>query len=102
MDEPLILVTGSTGKTGTPVVRLLRERGHPIRALVRRLDERAGRLKELGAETVVGDYHDLSSIRDAMKGVRRVYFCYPPQGAGCCRPRPMLRSRRATRASAGS
>ncbi len=80
MDEPLILVTGSTGKTGTPVVRLLRKRGHRVRALVRKLDERAERLVELGAETVIGDYHDLSSIREAMKGVRRVYFCYPPQG----------------------
>ncbi len=80
MVEPLILVTGSTGKTGTRVVRLLRKRGHRVRALVRKLDERAERLAELGAETVVGDYHDLSSIRKAMEGVRRVYFCYPPEG----------------------
>ena len=80
MNEPLILVMGSTGKTGAPVVRLLRERGHRVRAFVRKLDARAGQLAEFGAETVVGDYQDLPSIRDAMKGVRRVYFCYPPQG----------------------
>ncbi len=60
----------STGKTGTPVVRLLGERGHHVRALVRKLDKRAGRLAKIGAETVVGDYHYLPSIRDATKGVR--------------------------------
>ena len=28
----------------------------------------------------MGDFLDFRSIRDAMKGVQRVYFCYPPQG----------------------
>ena len=32
MCKPKILVTGSTGKTGTPVVRQLLERGFPVRA----------------------------------------------------------------------
>ncbi len=80
MTKPLILVTGSTGKTGTPVVRQLLESGYSVRAFVHRLDERSQRLSELGAEVVVGDFVDLRSIREAMKGVKRVYFCYPPQG----------------------
>ena len=80
MTKPLILVTGSTGKTGTPVVQQLLERGYPMRAFVHRLDERSQRLSELGAEAVVGDFVDLRSVRRAMKGVKRVYFCYPPQG----------------------
>ncbi len=80
MSMPLILVTGSTGKTGTPVVRQLLERGYPVRAFVHRLDERSQRLSELGAEVVVGDFGNLQSVRDAMKAVKRVYFCYPPQG----------------------
>ncbi len=80
MPKPLILVTGSTGKTGTPVVQQLLERGYPMRAFVHRLDERSQRLSELGAEAVVGDFVDLRSVRRAMKGVKRVYFCYPPQG----------------------
>ncbi len=80
MTNPLILVTGATGKTGTPVVRQLIERGFPVRALVRRLDDRAARLEQLGAEIVVGDFLDLGSMRRAMEGVGRVYFCYPPQG----------------------
>ncbi len=80
MTNPLILVTGATGKTGTPVVRQLIERGFPVRALVRRLDDRAARLEQLGAEIVVGDFLDLGSMRRAMEGVGRVYFCYPAQG----------------------
>ncbi len=80
MTEPRILITGATGKTGTPVVDQLVERGYPVRALVHRLDDRSSHLSDLGAEVVVGDFHDLASVRDAMKGVNRVYFCYPTQG----------------------
>lgn len=80
MSNPLILVTGAAGKTGAPVVQQLIERGFPVRALVRRLDDRAARLEQLGAEVVVGDFTDLASIRRAMEGVELVYFCYPPQG----------------------
>ncbi len=80
MSNPLILVTGATGKTGAPVVQQLIERSFRVRALVRRLDDRAARLEQLGAEVVVGDFTDLSSMRRAMEGVERVYFCYPAQG----------------------
>ena len=80
MSNPLILVTGATGKTGTPVVQQLIQRGFPVRALVRSLDDRAARLEQLGAEVVVGDFLDLASMRQAMDGVERVYFVYPPQG----------------------
>ncbi len=78
VSKPLILVTGSTGKTGRPVVEQLLERGCPVRALVHRHDHRSERLEALGAEVVQGDLLDLGSVRAAMKGVRRVYFCYPP------------------------
>ena len=80
MTKALILVTGSTGKTGTPVVEQLLKDDYPVRAFVHRLDERSQRLSELGAEVVSGDFLDLQSVRKAMKGVKRVYFCYPPQG----------------------
>ncbi len=78
MSKPLILVTGAAGKTGTPVVEQLIERGFPVRALVRRRDERSERLEKLGAEVVSGDFLDLQAIRAAMRRVKRVYFCYPP------------------------
>jgi len=78
MNKSKILVTGSTGKTGTPVVQQLLEKGYPVRAFVRQLDKRSEQLQALGAEIMVGDFHDLISIRKAMQGVKRVYFCYPP------------------------
>ncbi len=79
MSKPLILVTAAAGKTGARIVEQLVDRGFPVRALVRVLDERATRLEALGAQVVVGDLHDLASIRAALTGVKRAYFCYPPQ-----------------------
>jgi len=77
MSEIKILVTGSTGSTGRPTVRFLRERGFAVRALVRKMDERAEKLKSLGAELFEGDLSNYSSVRDMLKGVQRAYFCYP-------------------------
>jgi uncharacterized protein YbjT (DUF2867 family) len=78
----LFLVTGATGVTGAPTVRLLLANGHKVRALVRREDERSAALKELGAEVVTGDLLNIESVRRAMDGVDRAYFCYPlTQGA---------------------
>ena len=50
-----ILVTGATGDTGRPTVKLLLERGHKVKALVRKDDERAQTLGEQGADVIVGD-----------------------------------------------
>ena len=80
MKTTRILVTGAAGKTGAAVVEQLLKRGFPVRALVRRQDDRSARLETLGAEVAVGDLHDLKSMRAAMQGVKRVYFVYPPQG----------------------
>ncbi len=80
MSKSLILVTGATGKTGSAVVRQLLDLGYPVRATVRKRDERADDLESLGAEVVVADFHDLNSMRNALKDVGRVYFVYPPQG----------------------
>ena len=56
MSNPTILVTGATGKTGSAVVEQLLERGYPVRALIRRHDDRSARLETLGAEIVLGDF----------------------------------------------
>jgi NAD(P)H dehydrogenase (quinone) len=79
MKNTRVLVAGATGKTGAAVVEQLLERGFPVRALVRRRDERSARLEALGAEVAMGDLHDLESMRAAMQRVKRVYFVYPPQ-----------------------
>ena len=80
VSKPRILVTGATGKTGLPTAKMLLEKGYPVCAMAHRRDDRSERLRSLGAEVVVGDFAKLESIRAAMSGVNRVYFCYPPQG----------------------
>jgi uncharacterized protein YbjT (DUF2867 family) len=76
-----ILVTGAAGgaqgSTGRTVAEMLLERGQAVRALVRTADERAERLRGLGAEVVFGDLREISAVLPAMQGVRRVYFTYP-------------------------
>jgi NAD(P)H dehydrogenase (quinone) len=77
-------VTGATGRqggSGRAVVKALIESGHRVRALVRRLDERATALETLGAELSVGDYADYASLLKALDGIESAYFCYPV-GAG--------------------
>jgi NAD(P)H dehydrogenase (quinone) len=72
-----ILVTGAAGDTGRPTVKLLLERGHKVKALVRKDDERARTLRDQGADVVVGDMLDISSMRKAADGVSSAYFVYP-------------------------
>ena len=78
MKNTKILVTAATGKTGAYVVKQLIERGFSVRALVRRQSEKSAQLASLGAEVVRGDFLDLPSLRTAMTGIKRAYFCYPP------------------------
>src|SRR5882672_9401273 len=79
----LVLVTGAAGgrqgKTGRRVSETLLARGVPVRAFLRRIDERAERLRALGAEIVEGDLLDIQSVRRAARGASRVYFAYPVQ-----------------------
>jgi uncharacterized protein YbjT (DUF2867 family) len=72
-----VLVTGPTGDSGGFVARQLIERGHFVRALVHREDDRSEALKQLGAEIVVGDLNSLDDLRAALIGVRQAYYCYP-------------------------
>src|SRR5215467_10879935 len=72
-----ILVTGAAGRiggVGGAVVEGLRRRGLPVRALVRREDERAAALRATGAEVVVGDLTRAADVLRALDGCRRVYF----------------------------
>jgi uncharacterized protein YbjT (DUF2867 family) len=44
---------------------------------VRSLDERTERLQEFGAEVVVSDFADYSSLMAALESVKAAYFCHP-------------------------
>jgi uncharacterized protein YbjT (DUF2867 family) len=73
----LTLVTGAgggVGGVGGMVVRLLRERDRPVRAMVHREDERAEALRGLGAEVVVGDLTQPADVARVLDGCRRMYF----------------------------
>src|SRR5262245_30304652 len=71
------LITGATGATGGDAVRQLLEKQHAVRALAHRPDERSEHLQKLGAEVVFGDFLDCDSMRAALNGAQRAYFCYP-------------------------
>ncbi|MFK0113331.1 SDR family oxidoreductase [Streptomyces sp. NPDC091217] len=71
----MILITGAGGKTGRHVIRALRERGVPVRALAR--GERIHELAEDGVETLAGDMLDASVLARAFEGVTGVVHIGP-------------------------
>src|SRR5438034_2111984 len=76
-DNGSILVTGAAGQLGAvgrPVTGLLLDRGLPVRAMVRREDDRAAGLRAAGAEVVVGDLLEPADVFRVVSGCRRVYF----------------------------
>src|SRR3989442_6307505 len=76
-DTGLILVTGAAGQLGAvgrTVTGLLLDRGLPVRAMVRREDDRAAALRAAGAEVVVGDLLEPADVARVVRGCRRVYF----------------------------
>src|SRR5215475_10031809 len=75
-DDRIFLITGATGKTGSGTVDLLLKRGHRVRAMVHREDERSQALARAGAEIAVADLHDLDAVTAAVQGVSGAYFCY--------------------------
>src|ERR1700720_1839318 len=75
-DNP-ILVTGAAGAVGgvgRNLTEMLLAKGHKVRALVRREDERAEALRQLGAEVMQGDLTNLTAMHRAIEGCTRRYF----------------------------
>src|SRR6266403_4287927 len=77
MSIQMLLVTGATGETGRYTVRHLREKGHTVRAMVHKEDERSQTLRNWGAEIVVGDLLNHDDAIRATSGTSAAYFCYP-------------------------
>src|SRR5215468_5193277 len=76
-EHGLILVTGAAGQVGAvgrTVTGLLLARGLPVRAMVRREDDRAAALRAAGAEVVVGDLLEPADVARVVSGCRRVSF----------------------------
>jgi len=82
MAKPVLVTSaagGRQGKTGRHVSEMLLARGVPVRAFVRKLDERSERLRALGAEIFEGDFLDIRSVQRATEGASAIYFAYPVQ-----------------------
>src|SRR5205809_8090801 len=72
-----ILVTGAAGQLGAvgrTVTGLLLDRGLPVRAMVRREDDRAAGLRAAGAGVGVGDLLEPADVSRVVSGCRRIYF----------------------------
>jgi uncharacterized protein YbjT (DUF2867 family) len=73
----MYLITGAGGGIGSVsrrVVQQLIDAAQPVRAMVRRDDDRAGQLRAMGADVVIGDLTSAGDIVAAMDGVRRMFF----------------------------
>jgi uncharacterized protein YbjT (DUF2867 family) len=82
MAKPVLVTSaagGRQGKTGRHVSEMLLRRGIPVRAFVRKIDERSDQLRALGAEIFEGDFLDARSVKRAVQDVSSVYFAYPVQ-----------------------
>ena len=79
MAQPgLILVTGAGGGAGgvgvgNKVVALLRQRGLAVRAMAHHDDDRAGALRALGADVVIGDLTRPADVATALDSVQRMF-----------------------------
>ncbi|MFE0509094.1 NmrA family NAD(P)-binding protein [Streptomyces sp. NPDC058964] len=74
--DNLVLIANAGG-VGRAVLEELHAQGVPVRAMVRRDDERAAGLRTLGAEVVIGDLTRPETVAAALEGVSRMYFAMP-------------------------
>jgi dihydroflavonol-4-reductase len=82
------LVTGASGFLGWHVVQVLRQRGIPVRALVRKPDA----VKDLDAELAQGDLRDAPSVQNAMAGCGLVFHVAADYRLWVRHPAEMFRS----------
>jgi uncharacterized protein YbjT (DUF2867 family) len=69
----MILVFGSTGKTGSEIIKQLLARSASIRVLIRDADK-AAYFKEKGIDVVIGDANDIAAVTLALTGITKVYL----------------------------
>ena len=82
-DSLSVLVSGATGQQGGALARVLLDKGHRVRAFVRRPDSpEAKELERLGAELAEGNFEEPSTIEDAARGMDAVFVVATPFEAG--------------------
>ena len=73
----MFVITGATGQTGSVAANALLDQGKPVRVLVRSADK-AARLRERGAEIVIGELANRAALERAFTGASAVYLLSPP------------------------
>jgi uncharacterized protein YbjT (DUF2867 family) len=76
-----VVVTGSTGKQGGAVARVLLKRGHKVRAVTR--DPKSSQAKSLadaGATLVAASLEDTAAITEALEGATSLFAMTTPAG----------------------
>jgi len=82
-DSLSVLVSGATGQQGGALARVLLEKGHRVRAFVRRPNSpEAATLERLGAELAEGDFEEPSTIERAARGMDALFVVATPFEAG--------------------
>jgi nucleoside-diphosphate-sugar epimerase len=66
------LVTGASGFIGSHIAEALKKRGEEVIALVR-TTSKVDFLKEIGVELRYGELNDPDSLKEALKGIDRIY-----------------------------
>src|SRR6202048_3691161 len=77
MSTQTFLVVGATGKTGQHTGQHLLEKGHAVRAMVHKEDERSEALRDTGVEVVIGELLEHDDVIRAASGTSAVCFRYP-------------------------
>ncbi len=67
-----IFVTGASGRVAMPLIRSLVSEGHQVTGLARS-DEKAGTVRALGAECLVGDLSSTDVLTKGADGAERIY-----------------------------
>ncbi len=82
-DSLTILVTGATGKQGGATARSLLARGHNVRILTRNpRSDAAVALADAGAEVLVGNFGDATTLLKALDGADGLFAMTTPFEAG--------------------
>jgi uncharacterized protein YbjT (DUF2867 family) len=84
MPKPMtVFVSGATGQQGGALARVLRERGHRVRALTREPDSPAAQaLRRLGIKVAPGDFEDSASLIRVVRGADAAFAMGTPYEEG--------------------
>jgi uncharacterized protein YbjT (DUF2867 family) len=72
----MILITGASGNVGKEVLRQIAQTGNQVRATFQSASSAAS--APSGVEIAIMDYNRPQTVRDAVKGVERVFLVGPP------------------------